>query len=217
MKKGIHGNKSHAGEPEEPEADGWGNPGGWPWWFQWSSSVLPSFGNERCFYATWMDFSQALTRVLTLGSHEEVGVCTSPKHHPMALYPWAHLYSLLIQTSYLFGKQQCFCPWFTGVMCSQDLSGCLVLFLHCWLGKHPPPTPVDSQPFPHSHHKQFPWQITPKKIRASNPCLQQDSKISSWLWCHCCNPVWPCCPCKHLWFAQWWWGGVSLEHRSWRY
>lgn len=136
MKKGIHGNKSHAGEPEEPEADGWGNPGGWPWWFQWSSSVLPSFGNERCFYATWMDFSQALTRVLTLGSHEEVGECTSPKHHPMALHPWAHLYSLLIQTSYLFGKQQCFCPWFTGVMCSQDLSGCLVLFLHCWLGKH---------------------------------------------------------------------------------
>lgn len=136
-----------------------------------------------------MDFSQALTRVLTLGSHEEVGVCTSPKHHPMALHPWAHLYSLLIQTSYLFGKQQCFCPWFTGVMCSQDLSGCLVLFLHCWLGKHPPPTPVDSQPFPHSHHKQFPSQITSKKIRASNPCLQQDSKISSWLWCHRCNPA----------------------------
>lgn len=70
--------------------------------------------------------------------HKEVGVCTPPKHHPTALHLWAHLYSLLVQTLYLFRRQQCFSPWFTGVMCSQDVSGCLGLFLHCWLSTHLP-------------------------------------------------------------------------------
>lgn len=180
--KGIHGNKSHAGESEEPGAEGWGNPGGWPRWFQWNSSVLPSFGNYQCFY----DFWQTLRCVLTLGFHGEMGVCTSPKHHNMNLHLWAHLYSLLVQTLDIFRGQQFFCPWFTGVTCSQDLSGCLGLFLHCWLS-----TSLPHQPLAHSHHKQFPSQITPRKMTALNPCLQQGSKISSWLWCHCCDPAAP--------------------------
>lgn len=71
------------------------------------------------------DFCQPLRCVLT--PHKEVGVCTSPKHHP------THLYSLLVETVHISRRQQCFSPWFTGVLCSQDLSGCLGLFLHCWL------------------------------------------------------------------------------------
>lgn len=118
-------------------------------------------------------------------------MCAQPQNTIHGLHLWAHLYSLLIQTLYLFRRQQCFCPWFTGVVCSQDLPGYLCLFLPCWLSTHLPHQWTASQPLPHSQHKQFPSQSTPKEIKPWNPCLQQDSKLSSWLWCHRCDPAAP--------------------------
>lgn len=151
------------------------------------------------------DFCQPLSRVLT--PDKEVGVCTSPKHHPLALRLWAHPYSLLIQTVYIFRRQQCFCPCFTGVTCPQDQSGYLGLFLHCWL----------STCLLHQWSHVL-TAITNRNYTQENkgmeslPSAGQQTQLLALV-----SPLWSCCPCKHLWFTQWGWGGASLQHRGWRY
>lgn len=86
----------------------------------------------------------------------------TPSHSPAPLGS-----SLLSSRSNFISFQEA-AVLFSMVYRSYVFPGCVRMFgfVPALLAEHTPPTPVDSQPPPHSHHKLLPSQITPKKMRA---------------------------------------------------